>query len=58
MAIKANIARSKITLKTKLFDLTLKEINEIEEKRLNVVIFGLPETQTQDRSTARDLDVG
>ena len=33
-------------------------MNEIEEKRLNVVIFGLPETQTQDRSTARDLDVG
>ena len=40
------------------FDTMLKEMNEIEEKRLNVVIFGLPETQTQDRSTARDLDVG
>ena len=53
--IEADIARAKKTCESNL-EMAIKEMNEMEEKRANIVVFGLPEPGHQAGSSPREQD--
>ena len=53
--IEADIARAKKTCESNL-EMAIKEINEMEEKRANIVVFGLPEPGHQAGSSPWEQD--
>ena len=54
-AIEADVARAKKTCESNL-EKAIKEMNEMEEKRANILVFGLPEPGHQVGSSPREYD--